>query len=187
VIIGDRHQIGATETPMGDDSLYDEDVLAWAEQQAAALRQLGSRRDLPNELDLSNVIEEIEDVGKSELHAVESLIENILIHLLLLWADPGAPATRGCVAEITAWDVVLRRRISSSMGAKLNFGSLWNDASDVVVAKLATWDQAKAAAVRASLAEIPCPFTAMDFPLPGRDIPTAVARIGPSRAEAVST
>jgi Domain of unknown function DUF29 len=83
------------EAPMGDDSLYDEDVLAWAEQQAAALRRLGSRRDLPNELDLSNVIEEIEDVGKSEFHAVESLIENILIHLMLLWVDPGAPATRG--------------------------------------------------------------------------------------------
>jgi hypothetical protein len=35
------------------------------------LRSLTGRRDLPNQLDLANVVEEIEDVGKSELHAVE--------------------------------------------------------------------------------------------------------------------
>ena len=80
---------------MGDRTLYDEDILVWSEQQAAALRSLASRRDLPNELDLANVIEEIEDVGRSEFHTVESLIENILTHLLLLAADPDAPATRG--------------------------------------------------------------------------------------------
>ena len=57
---------------MGDRSLYDEDILVWSEQQAAALRSLASRRDLPNELDLANVIEEIEDVGRSEFHTVES-------------------------------------------------------------------------------------------------------------------
>ena len=78
---------------MGDRSLYDEDILVWSERQAAALRSLASRRDLPNELDLANVIEEIEDVGRSEFHTVESLIENILAHLVLLSA--GCRRTRG--------------------------------------------------------------------------------------------
>ena len=50
---------------MGDRTLYDEDILVWSEQQAAALRSLASRLDLPNELDLANVIEEIEDVGEA--------------------------------------------------------------------------------------------------------------------------
>ena len=59
---------------MGDRTLYDEDILVWSEQQAAALRSLASRRDLPNELDLANVIEEIEDVGRSEFHAVDELM-----------------------------------------------------------------------------------------------------------------
>ena len=85
-------------------ALYDEDILVWSEQQAAALRSLASRRDLPNELDLANVIEEIEDVGRSEFHTVESLIENILTHLVLLAADPDAPATRGWIAEVTAME-----------------------------------------------------------------------------------
>ena len=88
---------------MADSSLYDEDFLIWSEQQAAALRYLANRRDLPNELDLANVIEEIEDVGRSEFHR-ESLVENILTHLVLLAADPDAPATRGWIAEITAWN-----------------------------------------------------------------------------------
>ena len=52
---------------MGGSSLYDNDVYAWAEQQAAVLRGLAARRDLPNELDLANVIEGIEDVGRGEL------------------------------------------------------------------------------------------------------------------------
>ena len=73
---------------MGDRTLYDEDILVWSEQQAAALRSLASRRDLPNELDLANVIEEIEDVGRSEFHTVESLIENILTIWRLLAAIP---------------------------------------------------------------------------------------------------
>jgi Domain of unknown function DUF29 len=106
------------EGPMADSSLYDEDILIWSEQQAAALRSLANRRDLPNELDLANVIEEIEDVGRSEFHTVESLVENILTHLVLLAADPDAPATRGWIAEITAWNLTLRRRITPSMQAR---------------------------------------------------------------------
>jgi Domain of unknown function DUF29 len=78
------HQLGAMEGPMGDSSrLYDDDILIWSEQHAAGLRRLTSRRDLPNELDLANVIEEIEDVGESEFQTVESLVENISTHPLL--------------------------------------------------------------------------------------------------------
>ncbi|MBV9250426.1 MAG: DUF29 family protein [Acetobacteraceae bacterium] len=73
---------------MGGTSLYDDDVYAWSEQQAAALRKLVTRRDLPNELDLAHVAEEIEDVGVSQLHAVRSLIRLILIHAIKCWADP---------------------------------------------------------------------------------------------------
>jgi len=64
-------------------SLYDDDIYAWTQQQAEVLRRLAeTRRDLPNELDLENVAEEIEDVGKSELHRVESFVRLILLHLV---------------------------------------------------------------------------------------------------------
>jgi hypothetical protein len=61
------------ETAM-DNSTYDEDILVWSEQQASVLRSLRSRRDLPGELDLEHVAEEIEDVGRSELNAAKGLI-----------------------------------------------------------------------------------------------------------------
>jgi Domain of unknown function DUF29 len=49
---------------------YDDDFLAWSEQQAAALRGLAGRRGLPNELDLEHVAEEIEDLGRAEFNTV---------------------------------------------------------------------------------------------------------------------
>ena len=162
---------------MAGSSLYDDDILIWSEQQAAALRGLTSRRDLPNDLDLANVIEEIEDVGKSEFHAVESLIENILIHLIFLAAEPDAQAARRWIAEVTAWNGTIRRRISPSMRSRLNMPSLWQDAIDVAAAKLAERDEAKAAAV-AKVHDVPCPFAAADFPFAVPQIPAAAARIG---------
>src|SRR5829696_3407565 len=85
-------------------SLYDEDVYAWAKQQADALRRLArTGRDLPNELDLENVAEEIEDVGKSELSKVESCIRLILIHLLKLASAPQARSERKWRNQILAF------------------------------------------------------------------------------------
>src|SRR3954447_26417050 len=76
-------------------SLYEDDIYAWAQEQAGVLRRLAeTRRDLPNELDLENVAEEIEDVGKSELSNVESFIRLILIHLLKLASAPESRSQR---------------------------------------------------------------------------------------------
>ena len=161
---------------MGDRTLYDEDILVWSEQQAAALRSLASRRDLPNELDLANVIEEIEDVGRSEFHTVESLIENILAHLVLLSADADAPAARGWIAEVTARNVTLRRRISPSMRPRLDMESLWRDSLEVAAAKLAGSNEDKAAGV-ARLRGTSCPFTVTDFPSAELEVRDAAARI----------
>ena len=60
-------------------ALYDTDVLAWANQQAALLRA-----GKLNEIDVENIAEEIEDVGKSEIRYFESRLAS-LITLLLKW------------------------------------------------------------------------------------------------------
>ena len=143
---------------MDSATLYEQDVLAWSEQQAAALRCLADRRDLPNQLDLANVIEEITDVGKSELRAVESFIENILSHLILLWAEPHSPAARGGRAEVTAWHVSLRRRVTPSMRTAIDLDRLWRDAVIVACAKLASWDETTAARAAAALGGLACPL-----------------------------
>jgi Domain of unknown function DUF29 len=162
---------------MDGASLYDDDILAWSEAQAAALRSLTGRRDLPNQLDLANVVEEIEDVGRSEFRAVESLIENILVHLILLWADPDAPAVGGWRGEITAWRVAMRRRITPSMRGKVAMDGLWRDAVTVASAKLAAWDEAKAETARSSLAGSNCPFDLPSLAAEEFDVPRALAHL----------
>ena len=60
-----------------EPDLYDVDVIAWAEQQAALLR--AGRLE---ELDIAHIAEEIEDVGKSEQRELASRMTVLLMHLL---------------------------------------------------------------------------------------------------------
>jgi hypothetical protein len=61
----------------GQSNLYDRDYHAWLKQQAALLRAGRS-----GELDLFNLAEEIEDLGRSERRAVRSDLTIIIMHLL---------------------------------------------------------------------------------------------------------
>ncbi len=53
--------------------LYDTDILEWSERQAALLRRVAAA-DRANDgaPDWPNIIEEIESVGREQLHAVEA-------------------------------------------------------------------------------------------------------------------
>ncbi len=57
------------------------DALAWSGQQSALLRRLAAGERVNDAIDWPNVIEEIADVGKSELRAVQSLIARAIKHL----------------------------------------------------------------------------------------------------------
>lgn len=58
-------------------SSYDGDIVAWASEQARLLRA-----GLFSQLDIEHVIEEIEDVGKSEKRELASRLAVLLAHLL---------------------------------------------------------------------------------------------------------
>ena len=58
-------------------TLYDEDVIAWAKQQAALLRTGQWSR-----LDIDNIAEEIEDVGKSERRELRHRLAVLDEHLI---------------------------------------------------------------------------------------------------------
>ncbi len=62
---------------MQANQLYDQDTAAWAAANADLLRQ---RRF--GELDVPHLIEELEDMGKSERRALESHLSVLLMHLL---------------------------------------------------------------------------------------------------------
>jgi hypothetical protein len=121
---------------MAGADLYDTDVLAWSEQQARALRSLAERRDLPNELDLSHVAEEIEDVGVSQLHAVGSFIRLIMVHAIKCWADPNAPSVLHWQAEIGNWQDELMNRLTASMRNRIDLDREWRRALQQAVRDL---------------------------------------------------
>jgi hypothetical protein len=76
------------------DSLYDRDLVLWAEQQARELRAAADAgRNAP--IDWENVAEEIESLGKAERHALASHISIVIEHLLKLQASPAKEPVRG--------------------------------------------------------------------------------------------
>jgi pyridoxine/pyridoxamine 5'-phosphate oxidase len=64
--------------------LYDTDIVAWASEQAQLLR---GRQCLA--LDIENLAEEIEDVGKSVQRELSSRVAVLLAHLLKWKYQPG--------------------------------------------------------------------------------------------------
>jgi hypothetical protein len=59
--------------------LYEQDFNLWTQNMAIAIQ----RRDL-NAMDWDNLLEEIEDMGKSEKRSLESYLELLIAHILKL-------------------------------------------------------------------------------------------------------
>ncbi len=74
------------------DGLDERDALAWAEQQSELLRRLAAGEAVNDVVDWPNVIEEVQDVGQSQLRACRSLLRQAMVHLLKLQAWPGSLA-----------------------------------------------------------------------------------------------
>jgi hypothetical protein len=108
-----------------DGSLYDEDFYAWTQQQAELLRRA---RPGDNRLDIELIAEEIEDLGKSELHAAQSLCEHIIEHLLKLEFSGLQEPAGHWRHEITEWRLQLERKLTRSIAAKLELGARYRSA-----------------------------------------------------------
>jgi Domain of unknown function DUF29 len=80
-------------------SLYDTDFLAWSKDQAEALRA-AMRNGSNQRLDLRNLAEEIEDLGKSVRRELQSQIRRIVRHLLKLEHSSAAEPRRGWTESI---------------------------------------------------------------------------------------
>ena len=62
---------------------YDKDFYKWAYAQADLLKSKEFEK-----IDLQNLIEEVESLGKSEKHALESQIIRLLLHMLKIEYQP---------------------------------------------------------------------------------------------------
>ena len=56
---------------------YDNDLITWAKQTAVLLRE-----QRWSEVDWTHLIEEVEDLGKSERSTIGSQMERVILHLL---------------------------------------------------------------------------------------------------------
>jgi hypothetical protein len=154
-----------------DDS-YDTDILAWAEQQASVLRSLRSRRDLPNELDLEHVAEEIEDVGRAEFNAAQSLIRQILIHIIKAVSVPDVDLVMHWHGEAAGFHSDLLDRITPSMINRLDAEKLWQRARKDAGTQLKAHGQTVAMHLPKE-----CPLEIREIADPEFDFSRAVAKV----------
>lgn len=132
------------------EGLYDTDILIWSERQAELLRRLAAGERVNADVDWANVIDEVESVGRSELHAVESLLFQALIHLLKLEAYPGGDSAPHWRGEARAFLTRAKRRFAPSMRTRVSLRELYKDAVEAASAaypEVDLWDREE------------CPFT----------------------------
>ena len=144
---------------MSDHTLYDDDILLWSEQQAAAIRKLGAtQRHLPDELDIENVAEEIESVGRSELAAVKSYLRLIFLHLIKLVVESDSPAVDHWHGEIVGFHSEMMERYAPSMRQRIDIKAIWRSVREQSMLAYADVKDQPAS-------ELPtdCPFTIDDF------------------------
>jgi hypothetical protein len=91
---------------------YDTDLIAWANQTAQLLREQRWQ-----EVDWEHLIEEVEDLGKSERSAIGSQMERIMLHLLK-WEYQPQRRSDSWLDSINDGRSQIRRKIEDSPSLK---------------------------------------------------------------------
>ena len=104
--------------------LYDVDFYRWTQEQAALLRQVpGERINLP--IDWTHAAEEIEDMGRSDLRAVNSHIGVILEHLLKLEHSPAGNPRDGWIETVARCRGDVSRILDDSPSLRRKLPERW--------------------------------------------------------------
>ena len=153
------------------DGLYERDALAWAERQADLLRRLAAGERVNEQIDWPNVIEEVHDVGLSELRSCRSLLRQAMTHLLKLHTWPGSPSVSHWREEAGNFIDDAERRFAPSMRQHIDLDDLYRRALKQL--RLATDDSGEPRPVPAT-----CPFVLDDFLPLDSDVHTLVQKLG---------
>lgn len=96
-------------------SLYETDYQLWLAQTLEKLRS----GDFEN-IDLENLIEEVESLGRSDRHAVSSYLMRLCEHLLKLtyWESEREMCFRGWNLEITNFRIQIQEQLETSPSLK---------------------------------------------------------------------
>jgi hypothetical protein len=109
------------------NDLYEHDILTWSERQAYLLRRVANGERV-NDVDWPHVIEEIADVGISELNAVRGLTGQMMIHVIKLHLFPTDTARAHWHQEFDAFIDSAKYRCASSMRQRIEIPTIWDRA-----------------------------------------------------------
>jgi hypothetical protein len=110
---------------MTNQTTYDTDILSWSEHQAELLRRVANGDAINETPDWANIIEEVEAVGRSELHAVESLLIQAILHGLKADAWPLSLYVPHWEAEARGFRDDAARRFTPSMRQRISVAGLY--------------------------------------------------------------
>ena len=151
------------------DDLYERDFLVWSEQQADLLRRLAAGERVNEAVDWPHLIEEVQDLGLSELHRGESLLQQALIHLLKAYAFPASLSSRKWRGEAKNFLAQARRSFTPSMRERIGIDGIFADALDIVRTEYKQQSPAL---------PIDCPFVADDLLAPHADVEVLLTKLG---------
>ncbi|AFZ58842.1 DUF29 domain-containing protein [Anabaena cylindrica FACHB-243] len=104
-------------------SLYEQDYLLWIEDIVNKLRN----RDIEG-LDFENLIEEIEDLGRSDKRELESRLRELLEHILKRKYVNMPDCYRGWVESIDKQRIGIRKLLKDSLSLKPYFSQVFDEA-----------------------------------------------------------
>ncbi len=108
---------------------YASDILLWSERQSELLRRHAAGESINDTaFDWPNIIEEIESVGRSELHTVESLLVRALAHMLKADAWPLSREAPHWKAEAVRFRLDAASRFTPSMRQRIDVEKLYRRA-----------------------------------------------------------
>ncbi len=130
---------------------YEQDFYAWTQEQARLLK-LGNL----SRLDVKNLIEEVEDMGRSELRSLDSAIKQAVLHLAKLAYSPSEDPRAGWNASVVKQRDEIEELLEAnpSFKSKLDrsFEKVWPGARKIAIADLAVFNEKP-------VIPIECPFT----------------------------
>ena len=152
---------------------YEYDALAWAEHQAGLLRRLAAGERLNEAIDWANVIEEVQDVGLSELHACGSLLRQAIVHLLKLHLWPESRSIGHWRSEALGFLADAYARFTPSMRRRIDLDEIYQVASRQV--RTLEDDSGKPLEAHAA-----CPYDLNDLLATAPDLAALVAKLATS-------
>ena len=115
-------------------ALYEIDEYLWLEETVRILRE-----NRLGELDTEHLIEELESLGRRDRNRVESLLRQIIVHLLLLkyWQEEYNYNYRHWRGKIASFRVQLNKDLTTNLSNYLqeNLDNIYQDALFIVTEK----------------------------------------------------